>query len=435
MLALMACAPVDSARLPPTEVPATAPDTSDPGRDEAVEVVATAAAAGLPYACPGTIEVPRSPGDPSPAAAADGHRQQWGAAPAPARARLGFGADPATMMSVSWTTDAGTEASAVQLGRTPTLGAEVLGASFELGSAADDLRVHEVRLCGLEPDTTYLYRVGGAGHWSATWTFTTAPQAGTEGQVVFGVAGDTRGDPVTWRAVSEGMAEHGAQFILFSGDAVTSGSVVSEWKSWLDAGVGTLESLPLVFAMGNHEAHHENWYGLVTQPGNERWFSLDYGPVHVVTLCDTDAGGEWDPQADWLKADLAAATARWKLGLHHQPLYASSVVSGADATTRAWFRDPLEAGGLAIDFTGHAHRYERSVPLRREAMVPASEGTTYVVSGGGGAPLYEESYRNWYTAVEIVTNHYLVVVVEGSTASVTAYDLAGNVIDAFGVTR
>lgn len=434
MLALLACAPVDSARPDPAriDVPAAAAERA---RDESVELVATAAAPGLPYACAETIYVPQSPFDATPAAIADGHRHQWGSAPTPTRVRPALGSDPATMATLSWTTDAGTEASAVQLGRTETLGAEVYGASFELGSAGDDLRVHEVRICGLEPATTYRYRVGGAAAWSPTFSFTTAPVPGTQGQVVFGVTGDSRGGQATWGAVARGMAERGVEFILFSGDAVTTGDDMEEWKAWLDAGVGTLESIPVVMVMGNHEAHHENWYGFVTQPGNERWFSLDYGPVHLVALCDTDAGGEWDPQADWLKADLAAATAPWRFSFHHRPLYASSVESGADATTRAWFRDPLEEGGIAIDFAGHAHRYERSHPLRREALVPADLGTTYVVSGGAGAPLYEESRGNWYTAAETVTNHYLVVVVEGAVTSVTAYDLAGNVIDAFSVTR
>jgi hypothetical protein len=67
--------------------------------------------------------------------------------------------------------------------------------------------------------------------------------------------------------------------------------------------------------------------------------------------------------------------------------------------------------------------------------VDPSVGTTYVVTGGAGAPLYDNPGDDPLLAVTNVIEHYLIVSVDGGAATVTAYDLAGNVIDRFEVAR
>jgi len=46
-----------------------------------------------------------------------------------------------------------------------------------------------------------------------------------------------------------------------------------------------------------------------------------------------------------------------------------------------------EAGGVQLDLAGHNRSYERTVPLRGGVEVPQTDGITYVVTAGGGAPL------------------------------------------------
>ena len=42
------------------------------------------------------------------------------------------------------------------------------------------IAVHEAHLCGLLPDRTYYYAVGGDGYWGAVHAFKTAPAVATQ---------------------------------------------------------------------------------------------------------------------------------------------------------------------------------------------------------------------------------------------------------------
>src|SRR6185503_4648477 len=58
----------------------------------------------------------------------------------------------------------------------------------------------------------------------------------------------------------------------------------------------------------------------------ERFYSFDYGPVHVVVL-DTETAF-LDPvrrqaQLDWLTADLQSTTQPWKVAAFHRPPFSS----------------------------------------------------------------------------------------------------------------
>lgn len=428
---LLACEPDPLPQAGVTEPAGSTLGEPDPSVEDSA-----ADAEAAPSGCASPIYVAAAGNSTADPVLATPHSLVFGAAPAPGRVRVFYGDDPSTSMNLLWTTDAATTASQVEFGFTDALGFVVDGASFPLGTTTDDIRVHEARLCGLAPGRTYRYRVGGGDSWSDTFAFTTAPEPGSAVPFTFGIAGDSRGSPSTWGTIATAMVAAGVDFIVYNGDSVTSGSAMSEWKSWLDAGNGYLEGTPLVQIMGNHENHHQNWYGFVTQPGNEVYFSFDYANAHFVVLTDTVVTtSQWQEQADWYAQDLAASGLPWKFALHHKAAYASSKQSGADANVKKYFVEVGEDGGVAVDFAGHAHRYERSVPLYYDTQVGAEAGTTYVVSGGAGAPLYTTTHDYWYTAVQADVNHYLIATVNGPTMSYTAYDTAGNVIDAFTTTR
>ena len=374
---------------------------------------------GYGYAAAGTV-----PADP------DG--VSYGTSPTPYHVRYSWSGSPATEATILWRTDDNTTASRVEFGTSEALGTMALGGSFTLLTGGG--RVHEVRLCDLAPDTTYIYRVGGESSWSPEYSFTTAPAPGSDVPVVIGVAGDSRDNQATWGALLAGMAERGPDFVVFSGDAVDFGGNMDEWGAWLDAGQGYMESHAIVMVHGNHEFYAQNFFGLVAQPGDERNFSLDYGPVHLSVLDDSMASADRATLATWLDADLTAATATpWKFINHHMPAYSSCTTHGSDEELQQLWSPVEDAHGVQLDLAGHNHNYERSVPLRAGLEMPAGEGTVYVVSGGAGADLYANDLANPFTAVASMVEHYVLVTVDGTSATVEAIDLAGNVIDSFQV--
>jgi hypothetical protein len=58
----------------------------------------------------------------------------------------------------------------------------------------------------------------------------------------------------------------------------------------------------------------------------------------------------------------------------------------------------------------------------------------YVVSGGGGGPLYKVGTAPW-TAKAVSANHYVRISVGGCTLSGQAIGVAGNVLDTFSIDK
>ena len=148
-------------------------------------------------------------------------------------------------------------------------------------------------------------------------------------------------------------------------------------------------------------------------------FSFDYGNVHMVCLDANDYVNPLDPQlVTWLREDVGKSTADWKIATFHPPGFNSSIAHYEYQLMR--LLSPLfEQLGVNLVLTGHVHNYQRSAPLlfapkkneagdryiiSPEGKVDGTfkldtlfdgvnrtkpEGIIYIVSGAGGAPLYD----------------------------------------------
>lgn len=428
MLLTAACHQPEAGEVPHVLVPnaVAIPDSHD-----IVDVpVEAAVMAEAPHACPRVLGTPIDGGwDELVPALPDSPLVSPDATPS--RIHVTFGADAAHELIFAWETPVGAVATRVELGVEPGQAAwSVPGASYELSGK----RIHVVRICGLDADRTWFYRVGGGGEFSPEAHVATAPAANTTETVRFAVAGDSRGAPATWGVVAEAASAAGAEFLVFTGDALSNGTVMADWDIWFDAAAEPLTTLPIVMVQGNHEANDQFVYGLFPTSNDTGSFGLDYGPVHFSVLND-NAFGEWNAtaMAAWLAADLAATERPWRVATFHRPIVSSSNPHGEDATNKTYLLPVIDSGGAQIVLNGHSHNYERSYPVRN--MVETEGGAIHFVTGGAGAPLYTGSYDRGYTAVEAKTEHWVLVEANSNTWISTAYDLAGNVIDTVEITR
>lgn len=110
-----------------------------------------------------------------------------------------------------------------------------------------------------------------------------------------------------------------------------------------------------------------------TLPGNERYYDVRRGPVHLFLLDTderepdgTDAGST---QGRWLRRGLAASDAPWKLVLAHHAPYTSHAVP--DNARMRW---PFARWGADAVISGYYHIYERL----------EVNGIPYFVNGTGG---------------------------------------------------
>jgi 3',5'-cyclic AMP phosphodiesterase CpdA len=364
-----------------------------------------------------------------------------GAAPAPRHVHLGLVGDPRHAIAVVWRAgDDTTLATQVRYGVESLDEHRQRGFTFvyRSGAAAGSprIRIHEAHLCGLRPDTVYRYQVGGDGAWSPEYTFRTAPDlaADPSAPVSIAVLGDSRGGQTMWGellAAADAAAMPDA--IFFTGDAVTSGVGQGEWDAFFERGAGVLPYVPLVMAMGNHESNAINFFAQLAQPGGEDSFSLDYGAAHLVVLNDSasEASVAGDQRA-FLDDDLAAATAPWKLLMHHRAMYSSSTGHGSNLTLRDTWGPVVDAHRVDLVLAGHDHVYERTRPVRAGAV--AEGGTVYLVTGGAGAPLYATG-RQPFSAFTARRNHWVALTVRAGRLEGRAHADDGTLLDSFALAR
>jgi hypothetical protein len=323
--------------------------------------------------------------------------------------------------------------------------ADGLGETLTASRAVD--RHHIFALQKLSPNTRYRYRLQGDGLDSGEREFRTLPEAPSSFRFI--ALGDVRSLPDVWHKVSQRIHddEHEALFIVGTGDYPADGSQYEQWiDQFFEPARDLLARVPFWPSIGNHERTRQyitappteeqeersHYFSLFELPGNEHWYRVDY---RYVTLLIIDSNSQMGPgyeQYEWLLDQLRSPRRRFTVAaFHHAPL--TSGPHGRqlpDGTPREWpidqsrrFLVPLfEMYGVDLVLNGHDHIYERSV----------KDGVTYVVTGGGGAPLYEiNSVENPYQQVAHSTNHYLAVDVAPSKMNLTAIDAEGEVLDRF----
>lgn len=429
MLILAACSGADPEG--PTAGPDSGPSASAPPTDGPTGPE-----------CSPVVTVPLPPGIVDPAAVPEPHQDVLGADPTPFHVHLGWpSSDPSTSISFLWRTDVDTLASLVEYGKDGAFTERVEAASYRFGGALGvpgNYRIHELKLCaGLEPATTYSYRVGGDAAWSPTYTFTTPPAPGTFHTFRLAMVGDSRGASATWGEILAAMDARDPDLILFSGDIVDLGLVQSEWDEWFDAGGDVLARRVLLPAHGNHEFLAPHYFAQFSLPNNEQWFSIVHGDLHLVVLNDTviDDDEIAVQQPAYLDATFGASTSPWRVAMHHRTAYSTSTVHGSAADLQEHWVPRFETHDVDLVLAGHNHVYERSVPIRAGAEVAPGEGPTYVTAGGAGADLYESFTDEWFDLVKVATEHYLVADFGPTEVHAVVRDLAGNTIDEFTLPR
>jgi predicted phosphodiesterase len=382
-----------------------------------------------PHACPVVLREPGVLGeDPEDLPYATPHAPVLGSEPQPYNLRLGIHADPASDATIMWQSDLATLATRVRL-EGPHGVVHLDGASFP---APDDTsRLHELHICGLEPATHYRYRVGFHGVWSEEHGFTTASDDPSE-PVRLLVVGDSRDDLEVWAEVLELAVAHEPDLFLHTGDVVALGGLQSLWDEWLAVSEPVLAELPMLTVHGNHEFMAPNYFGSFALPGNEQWYGVDWGPLHLTVLNDLTTEELASEQTAWLGEDLAATERAWRIMSHHQPSWTDGN-HAPNIDARDDWNPQLEAyAPAALVLAGHNHLYERCVPILGEEQDP--EGVTYVTTGGAGAPLYGTG-SDWFLELTESSYHYMVIDLEPERLRATAYRMDGSVLDAFELQR
>jgi len=333
-----------------------------------------------------------------------------------------------TSVHVGWHSIDGSD-SAVEYGLDENLGLQTTG-SFTVLDATTVW--HDVHLTGLEPNTRYFYRCVTGEDESEVHRFRTQPaDDATDTHVRFMVYGDNRTDAVSHTAVVQAFRdkvielygpdpEQGMNLVLNVGDIVTTGSVLSQYKSEYFIPISSVSGeLPFMVSIGNHEGESSYFYEYMRYedfagPEGERYYDFRVGPVLFIALNSNTCGST---QLSWLEDELEAAEIDdgidWVFVYNHHPGRSEIWPDG----NTAWVQDeviPLlvQYGKVEGLFYGHSHNYERGAPQEGSLRL--------LLSGGGGSALDRwgmYSNQEDYSEIQRAHDYYCYVIFDVDCAA------------------
>lgn len=195
--------------------------------------------------------------------------------------------------------------------------------------------------------------------------------------VRFAVIGDSgTGTRAQYEVASEMAAIHVSfpfDFVLMLGDNIYGRKTPVDFQrkfeepyhSLLDAGV------KFFAALGNHDETIERLYKPFHMDG-KRYYSLQRGNAEFFAL---DSNYMDPQQVLWLRSQLSASRATWKICFFHHPLYSNARAHGSDTDLRKILEPLFASDGVTVVFAGHEHIYERLKPR---------DGISYFVLGSSG---------------------------------------------------
>lgn len=328
-------------------------------------------------------------------------------------------------------------------------------------AAQSDGTDHVMSLDGLRPGSEVRYGVRVDGVSQGPWTFKTPGLPGTpEGsRAVIGVIGDMgSGGPLEKENVKR-MAERGVELILTVGDNSYPHGAPEEYDPKFFRPFSPLLTSATIYpSLGDHEYHTPGAAGYLDAfflpedgPGGERFYSFDWGDVHV-TVLDTqcldpspNSGGdepvppECAQMVEWFEQDVANSRAPWKLVAMHRQAVASGKYGYSKPVAKALI--PIfEEHGVDVVFQGHTHFYERTWPMRDGKTVKKSYvepgAPVYVTSGGGGDWIYEsEKPQPEWSAFRATEFQHMQLTLDGGELRLDSIRPDGTVLDSFTIQK
>jgi hypothetical protein len=307
-------------------------------------------------------------------------------------------------------------------------------------------RHHKSIITHLKPNTTYNYDVLGDGTDRGKGTFTTYPDSIQPFH--FAVLGDTRTRHDFHQRIVNRIIQEDPLFVVNTGDLVSRGNHMEDWEHFFRINDKLTRHVPYYPVLGNHEQNSDNYYDFFALPGNESYYFFSVGDALFIVL-DMD-GPDYDPP---LYLDWEGREAFWnnisrryfeeeKLWLEnilslnedagyifvffHPTWYSIKSSRVADAELRREFwGDIFERYGVTAILNGHDHYYHHA----------EHGGVHYIVTAGGGAPLYDTDAIQPETVKYKKIEHFMRIDVGLSQTTMKAIDINGELIEEIVVDR
>ncbi|UCD18434.1 MAG: metallophosphoesterase [Candidatus Zixiibacteriota bacterium] len=212
------------------------------------------------------------------------------------------------------------------------------------------------------------------------------------------VYGDSRSNSAAHTRVVKAIEEIRPKTVFHTGDLVADGSNAVQWEIF-NAITADLRFFAAFYpALGNHENNSPLYFNNFKLPNNERWYSIAIDQILFIILDSNSDCSEESEQYLWLKNELEQVgdTIAFVITVFHHPPYSTGPHIEDEMGLRETFVPLFEQYGVDAVFTGHDHIYERTV----------HNGIYYIVTGGGGAPLYDQARYSPESLIFIKAYHF-----------------------------
>ena len=223
---------------------------------------------------------------------------------------------------------------------------------------------------------------------------------------------------------------------------------MDDWEHFFRINDKLIRHVPYFPVLGNHEQDSENYYNFFSLPGNERYYFFSVGDALFVMLDmegpnyrapgflkgeNVDAfwmniGRKYfEREKEWLENILTLNNdAGYIFVFFHPAFYSIKASRVADAELRREFwGDIFERHSVTAVLNGHDHYYHHA----------EHGGTHYIVTAGGGAPLYDTDAIQPETVNYKKIEHFMRIDVGLEKTTMKAVDINGNLIEEITVDR
>lgn len=305
--------------------------------------------------------------------------------------------------------------------------------------------VRRAVLTGLEPGTSYLFRIGDS---RTRHRFQTAPATLTK-PLVFAEGGGVGTGP-TVAELHARVASWNPLFVLLGGDI--AGGSAEGWVDFLDLWNSNMVTadgshIPLLACIGDEEVsggHNQPpekapyfralFGGLYP---NHHYNTLDFGKYLSLVLLDSGHTAPMDgAQTDWLANALEARARRPHVfAAYHLPAYPTvqKFYTDNSAAIRKHWCPLFEQFGISAAFEHHDGTYKRTIPMKAERG--ARDGITYFGDGCWARAPGDmiSSSKLYFLKKGSATSNAIRVTLDGDTESFHVINGAGETIDTYEV--
>ena len=201
----------------------------------------------------------------------------------------------------------------------------------------------------------------------------------------FVIYGDTRTHHDVHRRVVLAAIEQHPDFIVQTGDLVANSNKADQWATF-DRIIAPVREKRISYypARGNHDVGKESKFSeeipAPLRSANAYYYRFDVQNLRFLALdTESDLSTKSD-QYHWLEQQLKDARSENKfvIPFFHEAIFSVGSRHGSNRKLQLVLHPLFRKYGVKLVFQGHDHLYYRTT----------RDGIVYVVTGGGGAPLY-----------------------------------------------